>query len=100
MEYETDSNEVLYVRVDRTRKLPLTVLLRALGYGTNAQIEELLGEDPRLSATLDKDNTNSEEEGLLEIYKRLRPGNHLRWKAPNSLFIHCFLSPKDMIWHV
>ena len=94
LEYETDSNEVLYVRVDRTRKLPLTVLLRALGYGTNAQIEELLGEDPRLSATLDKDNTNSEEEGLLEIYKRLRPGEPPTVESAKQLIYSLFFEPK------
>ena len=64
LEYETDSKEIVYVRIDRTRKLPITVLLRALGYGTNAQIIDLLGDDERLSATLEKDNTSSAEEGL------------------------------------
>lgn len=74
LEYETDSNDIVYVRIDRTRKLPVTVLLRALGYGANQQILDLIGEDERILATLEKDNTTSVDEGLLEIYKRLRPG--------------------------
>jgi len=74
LEYETDSNDVLSVRIDRTRKLPLTVLVRALGYGTDLEITELFGEDERILATIQKDSTKTEEEGLLEIYKRLRPG--------------------------
>ena len=75
LEYETDSNDVISVRVDRTRKQPVTVLLRALGIGTDAEIIELLGEDERLAATLEKDNTKTVEEGLIEIYKKLRPVN-------------------------
>ncbi len=74
LEYETDSNEVLWVKIDRQRKVHITAFLRALGYGTNAQIEELLGADERLTATLQKDGTASVEEGLIEIYKRQRPG--------------------------
>ncbi|MDR4410451.1 hypothetical protein FO499_29630, partial [Bacillus anthracis] len=74
LEYETDSNDVISVRVDRTRKQPVTVLLRALGIGTDAEIIDLLGEDERLSATLEKENTKTVEEGLVEIYKKLRPG--------------------------
>ena len=70
LEYETDSNDVISVRVDRTRKQPVTVLLRALGIGTDAEIIELLGEDERLAATLEKDNTKTVEEGLIEIYKK------------------------------
>jgi DNA-directed RNA polymerase subunit beta len=69
LEYETDSNDVVSVRIDRTRKQPVTVLLRALGFGTDQQIKDLLGEDERVLATLEKDNTKSVEEGLLEIYK-------------------------------
>jgi len=74
LEYETDSNEILWVKIDRQRKVHITALLRALGYGTNAQIEELLGPDERLLATLQKDSTASVEDGLIEIYKRQRPG--------------------------
>lgn len=74
LEYESDSNDIVYVRVDRTRKLPLTVLLRALGYGSNTEILELLGETEQILKTLEKDSTKNQEEGLLEIYKRLRPG--------------------------
>ena len=74
LEYETDSNGVLYVKIDRQRKVHITALLRAIGYGTNAEILELLGDDERLSATLSKDPTRSVAEGLIEIYKRQRPG--------------------------
>ena len=74
LELETDANDVISVRVDRTRKLPVTVLIRALGYGSNAMISELFGDDVRIKATLERDNTDSREEALVEIYKRLRPG--------------------------
>lgn len=74
LELETDSNDVMSVRVDRTRKLPATVLIRALGYGSNAQIAELFNDDTRIRATLERDNTDSRESALVEIYKRLRPG--------------------------
>ena len=74
LEYETDSNDLLSVRIDRTRKLPITVLLRALGLGTDAEIREMFGEDERIDATIEKDTTKSTEDGLIEIYKRLRPG--------------------------
>lgn len=74
LELETDANDVISVRVDRTRKLPVTVLIRALGYGSNAEIAELFGNDARIRATLERDNTSSKEEALVEIYKRLRPG--------------------------
>ncbi len=86
LEYETDSNDVISVRVDRTRKQPVTVLLRALGIGTNAEIIELLGEDERLMATLEKDNTKTVEEGLIEIYKKLRPGEPPTVDAAKNLF--------------
>src|SRR5690554_3644834 len=85
LEYETDSNDIMYVRVDRTRKINVTVLLRALGYGTDIQLKELLGEDERLLATIDSDNANSVEEGLLEIYKRLRPGEPPTVESANQL---------------
>ena len=90
LEYETDSNDIVYVRVDRTRKINITVLLRALGYGTDAEIRELLGEDERLLATIDSDNTNSVEEGLLEIYKRLRPGEPPTVESANQLLRNLF----------
>lgn len=94
LEYETDSNEIIYVRVDRTRKLPITVLLRALGYGTDSQIRELMGEDERLLKTLDKDNTTSYEEGLLEIYKRLRPGEPPTVDSAKQLINSLFFDPR------
>jgi len=94
LEYETDSNEIIYVRVDRTRKLPITVLLRALGYGSDSQIRELMGEDERLLKTLDKDNATSYEEGLLEIYKRLRPGEPPTVDSAKQLFNSLFFDPK------
>ena len=74
LEYETDSNDVFYVRVDRTRKVPVTVLIRALGIGSDAEIIDLFGEEPKILATLEKDVSKSYEEGLIEIYKKLRPG--------------------------
>ena len=94
LEYETDTNDVIYVRVDRTRKQPVTVLLRALGIGTDEEIKELLGEDERLIATLDKDNTNSVESGLVEIYKKLRPGEPPTVESASSLINALFFDPK------
>ena len=94
LEYETDSNDIVSVRIDRTRKQPVTVLLRALGYGTDQQIKDLLGEDERLLATLEKDNTKSVEEGLLEIYKRLRPGEPPTVENARSLLNTLFFDPK------
>ncbi len=94
LEYETDSNDVISVRVDRTRKQPVTVLLRALGIGTDAEIIELLGEDERLSATLEKDNTKTVEEGLVEIYKKLRPGEPPTVESASSLLNALFFDPK------
>jgi len=94
LEYETDSNEVIYVRVDRTRKLPITVLIRALGYGTNVEIKQLFGENERLLNTLEKDSTSSYEEGLLEIYKRLRPGEPPTVDSAKQLFNSLFFDPK------
>ncbi len=94
LEYETDSNDIVYVRVDRTRKINITVLLRALGYGTDVEIKELLGEDERLLATIDSDNTNSVEEGLLEIYKRLRPGEPPTVESASQLLRSLFFDPK------
>ena len=77
LEYETDSNDIFYVRVDRTRKIPVTVLIRALGWGSNEQILEIFGEEPKLLATLEKDVSNDYKSGLLELYKKIRPGEPL-----------------------
>ena len=77
LEYETDSNDVFYVRVDRTRKVPITVLIRALGYGTNQEILDLFGEEPKILASFSKDTAASYQEGLLELYKKIRPGEPL-----------------------
>ena len=74
LEYETDSNDIIYVRIDKTRKLPITILARALGYGTDQELVDYFGEDERFKATIEKDNTKTKEEALLEIYRRLRPG--------------------------
>ena len=90
LEYETDSNDVVYIRIDRTRKLPITVFIRAMGYGTDQEIIELLGEDPKLSSTFDKDTTKSYEEGLLEVYKRLRPGEPPTIESARSLLDSIF----------
>lgn len=94
LEYETDSNEIVSVRIDRTRKQPVTVLLRALGYGSDAQIRELLGEDERLLATLEKDSTKTTDEALLEIYKKLRPGEPPTVENAKSLLRTLFFDPK------
>ncbi|MBQ1302463.1 MAG: DNA-directed RNA polymerase subunit beta [Firmicutes bacterium] len=94
LEYETDPNEVISVRVDRTRKLPATMLLRALGYGTNEEIIELLGEDDRLLKTLAKDTVNSVEDGLKEIYKKLRPGEPPTVDSAQSLIFSLFFDAK------
>lgn len=94
LEYEEDSNDIFSVRIDRTRKVPITVFLRALGYGTDAQILDLFGEDERIKATLDKDTTKSEEEGLLEVYKRLRPGEPPTVESAKSLLYSLFFDPK------
>ncbi|MDR1774208.1 MAG: DNA-directed RNA polymerase subunit beta, partial [Clostridioides sp.] len=94
LEYETDSNEVVSVRVDRTRKQPVTVLLRALGIGSDSEIIDLFGEDERLIATLEKDSTNNVEEGLVEIYKKLRPGEPPTVENASSLIRSLFFDPK------
>ncbi|NLK07797.1 MAG: DNA-directed RNA polymerase subunit beta [Firmicutes bacterium] len=86
LEFETDSNEIIWMRVDRTRKLPASVLLRAIGYGTNAQIMELYNNSSKLAPTLDKDTLTSESEGLIEIYKRLRPGEPPVEESARTLF--------------
>ena len=94
LDYETDSNDVFSVRIDRTRKLPVTVLLRAMGLGSNAEILDVFGEDIRLLATFEKDTTESREEGLLEIYKRLRPGEPLNVENAESLIMNMFFDPR------
>ncbi|MEW8998390.1 MAG: DNA-directed RNA polymerase subunit beta [Thermoanaerobacter sp.] len=94
LEYEEDSNDIVYVRIDRTRKVPITVLLRALGYSTDIQILDLLGEEEKLKATLDKDTTKSEEEALIEIYKRLRPGKPPTVESAKSLLYALFFDAK------
>ena len=94
LEYETDSNDVFSVRIDRTRKLPVTVLLRAMGLGSNAEILDVFGEDIRLLATFEKDTTESREEVLLEIYKRLRPGEPLNVENAESLIMNMFFDPR------
>jgi len=94
LEFETDVNENIYVRVDRTRKLLVTVLLRALGYGSNGQIAELFHDDERIRLTLERDHTESEEEALVEIYKRLRPGEPPTVDSAKSLLQSLFFDPK------
>ena len=90
LEYETDSNDVFYVRVDRTRKVPITVLIRALGVGTNAEIIELFGEEPKLLASFGKDTSENYQEGLLELYKKIRPGEPLAVDSAESLITSMF----------
>ena len=94
LEYETDSNDVFYVRVDRTRKVPVTVLIRALGIGSDAEIVDLFGEEPKILATLEKDVSKSYEEGLIEIYKKLRPGEPPTVESSESLLRGMFFDPK------
>ena len=94
LEYETDSNDVFYVRVDRTRKVPITVLLRALGIGSNAEITELFGEEPKILASLTKDTSTNYQEGLLELYKKIRPGEPLSVDSAESLITAMFFDPR------
>lgn len=94
LEYETDSNDVIYVRIDKTRKLPITILARAMGYGSDTEIVNFFGEDERLKATIEKDNTKTREEGLLEIYKRLRPGEPPTVDSAISLIDSLFFDAK------
>lgn len=94
LEYETDSNDVIYVRIDKTRKLPITILARAMGYGSDTEIVNFFGEDERLKATIEKDNTKTKEEGLLEIYKRLRPGEPPTVDSAISLIDSLFFDAK------
>ena len=94
LEYETDSNDVFYVRVDRTRKVPITVLIRALGIGTNAEIIDLFGEEPKILASFTKDTSESYQEGLLELYKKIRPGEPLAVESAESLITSMFFDPR------
>ena len=94
LEYETDSNDVFWVRVDRTRKVPISVLIRALGKGTNAEITELFGEEPKILASFTKDTATCYEEGLLELYKKIRPGEPLAVDSARSLITSMFFDPK------
>src|SRR5699024_8233432 len=94
LEYETDAKDVVYVRIDRTRKLPITVLLRALGFGSDQEIIDLIGDNEYLRNTLEKDNTESVEKALLEIYERLRPGEPPTVENAKSLLVSRFFDPK------
>ncbi|MFR8035515.1 MAG: DNA-directed RNA polymerase subunit beta [Lachnospiraceae bacterium] len=94
LEYETDSNDVFYVRVDRTRKVPVTVLVRALGWGTNQEILDLFGEEPKIVASLQKDTSDNYQDGLLELYKKIRPGEPLSVDSAASLLNSMFFDPR------
>ncbi len=94
LEYETDSNDVFHVRVDRTRKVPITVLIRSLGVGTDAEIKELFGEEPKILASLEKDPSDNYQDGLLELYKKIRPGEPLSVDSAESLINAMFFDPR------
>ncbi len=94
LEYETDSNDVFYVRVDRTRKVPITVLVRALGVGSNDEIRELFGDEPKIEASFAKDTSENYQEGLLELYKKIRPGEPLSVESAESLITAMFFDPR------
>ena len=94
LEYETDSNDVFYVRVDRTRKVPITVLIRALGIGTNPEILDLFGEEPKILASFSKDTAENYQEGLLELYKKIRPGEPLAVDSAESLITSMFFDAR------
>ena len=94
LEYETDSNDVFYVRVDRNRKVPITVLIRALGVGTNEEIIEMFGEEPKLIASMAKDASDNHNDGLLELYKKLRPGEPLSVDSAKTLIDNMFFDPR------
>ncbi len=94
LEYETDSNDVFYVRVDRTRKVPITVLIRALGIGSNDEIRELFGDEPKIEASFAKDTAENYQEGLLELYKKIRPGEPLSVESAESLITSMFFDPR------
>ena len=94
LEYETDSNDVFYVRVDRTRKVPITVLIRSLGIGTNQEIIDLFGEEPKILASMTKDTSDNYHDGLLELYKKIRPGEPLSVESAESLINAMFFDPR------
>ncbi len=94
LEFETDSNDIYYVRIDKTRKIPVTLILRAIGIASDSQILELFGEDERIVATLAKDPIKTEEEALIEIYKKLRPGEMPSIEAARNLFASLFFDPR------
>ena len=94
LEYETDSNDVFYVRVDRTRKVPITVLIRALGLGTNEEIREFFGDEAKIEASFTKDTAENYQEGLLELYKKIRPGEPLSVESAESLINAMFFDPR------
>ena len=94
LEYETDSNDIFYVRVDRTRKVPITVLVRALGISTNAEILELFGEEPKILASFEKDTSDNYQDGLLELYKKIRPGEPLSVESAESLITSMFFDSR------
>ena len=94
LEYETDSNDLFHVKIDKMRKTPITVLIRALGFGTDAEIRELFGDDDRILRTMEKDTTKTYEEGLLEIYRKLRPGEPPTIESSKSLITNLFFDPK------
>ena len=94
LEYETDSNDVFSVRVDRNRKVPITVFLRALGLGTNQEIKDVFGEEPKILASIEKDTTDNYQDGLLELYKKLRPGEPLSVDSAENLLNGMFFDPR------
>ena len=94
LEYETDANDVFYVRVDRTRKVPVTVLIRALGIGTDEEILDMFGDEPKIRASFIKDISNNYESGLLELYKKIRPGEPLSVESADSLINAMFFDPR------
>ena len=94
LEYETDANDVFYVKVDRNKKVPITVLIRALGFGTNAEIIDIFGEEPKLLATMEKDTSTNYQEGILELYKKLRPGEPLSVESAEALISGMFFDPR------
>ncbi|MCR4756120.1 MAG: DNA-directed RNA polymerase subunit beta [Lachnospiraceae bacterium] len=94
LEYETDANDIFYVRVDRTRKVPVTVLIRALGVGTNEEIRELFGDEPKIEASFTKDVATNYQDGLLELYKKIRPGEPLSVESAESLITAMFFDPR------
>ncbi len=99
LEFELDNNDVISVRVDRTRKIPVTALVRALGYGSDGRILEVFDDDSCIRATLERDNTKTEDEGLVEVYKRLRPGEPPTVDSARGLLENMFLNPNVTIWH-